>query len=179
MKRAAVLSLAAALAVARAQLEPQYLAPNPPDTVSCFAADSLVWRSIPGKMVVTGDAPKPKPKAAAPVAAPAAHPGLDEEDEVAAPAAPKAPKAAAVAVGVHDAVDKQAVVDAGADAGAAAEEEDKAKAAPKPVPAQVQVKALNWFGLDRINIFEGTNYKTIDEVWGRMGVRWGMGGVVC
>lgn len=161
--------------VATAQLQPQVLPPSPPDTTSCFDASSIVWRSIPGKIVIEGQAPKPikpKPIKPVPVPLPAAAPAapvvhLPDPDEDAEAVAVVGARGGVASV---DARDKQEVTDAPAAAEAAAAEpvedgEDKARVPlPPPTPAQIQIKALNWFGLDRINIFEGTNYKTIDEV---------------
>ncbi len=141
-----VLAAAAMTAtLASAQLQPQYLAPSPPTTVSCFDADSLVWRSIPGKIVVEGPGrkPKAKPKPVPPLQAPpAAHiPGPDEEIL-------EAEVAVTAQGGVAAAMDRQAV-DAAAAVEQEQEEEDKAGMLPPPLPASIQIKALNWFGLDR------------------------------
>ncbi len=83
VSRAALLLLAASTAYG--QLEPQYIPASTADSVTCYPADQLQWRSIPGKIVVHGAPlkPKPKPKPAVKPPQPIA-PGPDEEAPAAA-----------------------------------------------------------------------------------------------
>lgn len=58
-----------------AQLEPQYIPASTADSVTCYPADSLAWRSVPGKMVVHGAPFVKKPTAPVPPAPPMREPG--------------------------------------------------------------------------------------------------------
>ncbi|GAB5033405.1 cellulase 2 [Nannochloropsis oceanica] len=197
-----------------AQLEPQYIPASTADSVTCYPADSLAWRSVPGKMVVHGAPFVKKPTAPVPPAPPMREPGRPLPVDVGVgPAggfetAPRPPmrlpqqqqqqpfmrppagntrpgpnmnpvvsqqRAIPAVRFLQEGQEHQKVAGAVVDGvgietpdwmgqGDELTEEDKAAIARESMYANIQIKGLNWFGLDRINIFEGTNYKTIDEV---------------
>jgi hypothetical protein len=58
-----VATAACSLSTVNAQLEPQSIPATTAESVTCYPADSLAWRSIPGKMIVHGAPFVKKPKA--------------------------------------------------------------------------------------------------------------------
>lgn len=81
-----VATAACCLSTVNAQLEPQSIPATTAETVTCYPADSLAWRSIPGKMIVHGAPFVKKPKAPVPIAPPQPEPlpvkPLPKEDAV-------------------------------------------------------------------------------------------------
>lgn len=167
--------------VVQGQLEPQYIPGAAADSVTCYPADNLAWRSIPGKIIVHGGEFKPKPKKQLPPPPPVdttpveVGPAGDVEPDptrvdVKGPPVRLPPVAEVERQAVE--VAEEAVVEKNENVPPPhqmtedeLEAEDKARTiARQSLYASIQLKGLNWFGLDRINIFEGTNYKNIDEV---------------
>jgi len=81
-----VATAACCLSTVNAQLEPQSIPATTAESVTCYPADSLAWRSVPGKMVVHGALFVKKPKAPAPPTPPKLKPApvkpLPKEDAV-------------------------------------------------------------------------------------------------